>query len=187
MEDSQMTRTGTSTLVLLALTLALSVGGWGCARQRTDSDDPSNADSSLTSQPGDSPPGTTGIFAEGHDSTGSAPPDTSSPVGGALDHLRDQLRAEALRLDRAVHAGKLDEAYSRALRVRDVVVALNGKTAGLPDQKARQIESDMNVVIDLVEKVRARAAAGDAAGLKAQNAELQGVVARIIKVSGPGA
>ena len=180
-------KTGTSTLVLFALALALSLGGWGCARQRTDSTDPSKADSGLTSQPGGAPPAATEIFAEGTDSTSSASPDTTSPVGGTLADLRARLRAEALRVDRAVSAGKFDEVSARALRVRDLAVALGGKSAGLANQKVQQIESDVSEVIQIVEKLRAQAATADAGGVKTQNAALQGVVARIVKVSAPAA
>ena len=183
-----MTRIGASTLVLYALMLAVSVGGWGCGRQqRTDAANARRADSGLTSQPGGAPPATAGAFAEGHDSTRSASPDTTSPVGGTLADLRARLGAEALRLDGAVSATKFDEVSSRALRVRDLSGALGGKTTGLASQRVQQIENDVSQVIQIVEKLRAQAAAGDAVGVKRQNAELQGVVARMIKGSAPAA
>jgi hypothetical protein len=183
-----MTRNGTSTYILCALILVMSVGGGGCARQqRTDATDARRSDSGLTSQPEGAPPATAGVFAEGLDSTSSGLPDTTSPVGGTLAELRARLRAEALRLDRAVSAARLDEVSSRALRVRDLSVALGGKTTGLTDQKVQQIESDVAAVIQIAEKIRAQAAAGDAAGVKARNVELQGVVARMVKVSAPAA
>jgi len=182
-----MTRTGASTLILFAFALALGGGGWGCARQEhTDSVNGSKADST-TSGPGGAPSAATGVFAEGQDTTGSAPPDTSSPVGGTLADLRGRLRDEALRLDRAVRAGKLDEVSSRALHVGDLAVALGGKSTGLPNAKVQQIEGDVSETLQIVESLRAKAAAADAGGVKAQNAVLQGVVARIVAASAPGA
>ncbi|HYM80397.1 MAG TPA: hypothetical protein VEY91_03175 [Candidatus Limnocylindria bacterium] len=70
-----------------------------------------------------------------------------------------------------------------ALRVRDLVVALGGKTAGVPTRTADDLELQISEVTAVTEKIRGHAAAGEIDGVTAQNTALQGMITKMLKTS----
>jgi len=171
-------------LLMLVVTAGLSLGAGSCTRQPASG----SADSTTTTP---LPAPTSGPYGTGSGGTASGPVtdtteasfDTSGAVGGTRDELRARLQAEARRLGEASRAGRLDEVSARALRTRDLVVALAGKTDGLAAAQTRGIDSLVTSVTQTAEKLRAHAAAREMDGVRAQTAELQGVVKRILDLS----
>lgn len=167
---------------MLMLSVAASIGG--CARQdqtaQTDSQSAFPADSGAVLDPSSPAPENQG----GSDGDGGqAPADTNAPVTGALADLRSQMRAEAQRLDRAVTAGNLVEVGASALRLRDAVVPLPAKAAALPAQTAKEVEALVTQVVQATETIRSRAAAGEIAGVRTENAQLQQIVVQVLKLT----
>jgi len=176
-----MTKTRTSLWALLVLVLMVSALAWSCAQREQHSETRGSSEQGGPTS-GAVSPGDNEARAKARDTTGSTP-DTVSTVTGTLAELRTRLHAEALRLDQAVAARDFDEVGSRALRIRDLVVALEGKITGLSSKAIEEIESDIPETTQMVEKIRGFAAARDAANVKTQNADLQSIVARILELS----
>ena len=177
--------------------LVLGVGISSCSRQeRTEPTDSTTTyipgdqgaaipDAGAGDAPGDMP-GDTGAATGGRDTT-ALEPNPSPPPSGTRAELRGKLRTAATRLDRQAKAGSLKAAATSAVQVRDLAVALNGKTAGLPSGTIQQIEHDVSDLTQAVEELRIQAGAGKVDGVKGQNAVIQPIVADIIKQTGTGA
>jgi hypothetical protein len=69
--------------------------------------------------------------------------------------------------------------------VRDIAVAIAGKTAGLPVPKVLQIEEAVTQLTTVVDNLRTAASARDAQAMRAQNRDLQAIVARIVALTAP--
>lgn len=113
----------------------------------------------------------------------AAPLDTSSAVGGTLPELRERLRREANALQGAVASADFDRATARALRVRDLAVALSGRTSGLPQSKAQEIETLIGTLTEASERLRTHAAARETAAVRARATEVGTLVSRVVALT----
>ena len=169
--------TRTTIACMMVMLMAVTVG---CARQ----EQPDQASVPETDVPADSAamPDVSGTAIETEGTEGSAPADTNAPVSGTAVDIRSQLRSEAQRLNRAVAAGNLVEAGASALRLRDAAVALSGKTSGLPAERVQELEAQLTNIVQATETIRSRAAANELAGVRTENAQLQAMVAQVLKL-----
>lgn len=168
----------------LIVAAGLAAAASSCSRETQDSTMTSTDSTGSMSGSADAPAVNTDTAAP--DSTLASNPGDSARAE-SLDLIRGQLRAAARRLDQAAATGSMADVGPSALAVRDLAVALVGRVRELPAPKVSVIENDVASVTEILEQLRLHARAGEADAVKAQNSELQNLIARILDLSGPPA
>jgi hypothetical protein len=155
-----------------------------CSRREPGSDARRSSDSALVAVAGDEHRAP----SSAPDSPATSPSpslDTTSAITGTLAELRERLRTEAGLIVRAAAAPAFDEVAARALRTRDLAVALSGKTASLPQQRAQEIETLVANLTRETEGLRAHAVARETVAVRTRSAGLQQMVTRIGGLAAP--
>lgn len=155
-----------------------------CSRRESASEAHHSSDSGHVVVPADEPLAS----SPATESPGTNPSpslDTTSAITGTLAELREQLRTEAGLVVRAAAVPAFDEIAGRALRIRDLAVALSGRTAGLPQQRAQEVETLIAGVTQETEALRAHAVARETVAVRTRSAGLQQAVTRIAVLTAP--
>jgi hypothetical protein len=131
-------------------------------------------------QPAGEPTATTPSAPE---SAPPPPPSAMPAMPQDVIEIRAGIRAQQSALERAARAGDLAATRAPALRLRDLAVALQGRTKGVPAADLAQLEQSVGDITTTADALRQHAERGDLAAVRADVAALGQSVAALLRVT----